>query len=107
MDSRSTFRRHGATTKTVWGDVHPSRSARGWKCALGSVGGRAGKSARQHSETSQEAKLRPSQTDCGVVLEKPLPSRLVSVPQTDTGRQAENAQARERTLVKELGKIAP
>jgi hypothetical protein len=31
----------------------------------------------------------------------------VPVPQTDTGRRGEYPQARERTLVKELGKIAP
>ena len=31
----------------------------------------------------------------------------VTVPQTDTGRQVENTKALERTLVKELGKIAP
>ena len=30
-----------------------------------------------------------------------------TVPQTDTGGQAEHAKALERTLVKELGKIAP
>ena len=30
-----------------------------------------------------------------------------SVPQTDTGRQVEHTQANGRTLVKELGKIAP
>ena len=29
------------------------------------------------------------------------------VPQSDTGRQAEHAKARERTLAKELGKMAP
>ena len=29
------------------------------------------------------------------------------VPQSDTGRQAEYAQARDRTLAKELGKMAP
>ena len=29
------------------------------------------------------------------------------VPQSDTGRQAEYAKAREITLVKELGKMAP
>ena len=33
--------------------------------------------------------------------------REVPVPQTDTGRQGENPKARERTLVKELGKMAP
>ena len=30
-----------------------------------------------------------------------------TVPQTDTGGQGENPKALERTLVKELGKIAP
>ena len=29
------------------------------------------------------------------------------VPQSDTGRRAEHAKARERTLAKELGKMAP
>ena len=33
--------------------------------------------------------------------------KLETVPQTDTGRQVENTKALERTLVKELGKIAP
>jgi len=31
----------------------------------------------------------------------------VPVPQTDTGGRAENAKARGRTLVKELGKMTP
>ena len=31
----------------------------------------------------------------------------VTVPQSDTGRQAEQAKALERPLVKELGKMAP
>ena len=31
----------------------------------------------------------------------------LTVPQTDTGRQVENTKARERTLVKELGNLAP
>jgi hypothetical protein len=39
--------------------------------------------------------------------EKPLVSKLVPVPQTDTGRQGENPQARERTPVKELGNKTP
>ncbi len=40
--------------------------------------------------------------------EKPLGSRRpVPVPQTDTGRQGEYPKARERTLAKELGKMAP
>ena len=39
--------------------------------------------------------------------EKPLASDPVTVPHTDTGRRVEDTQARERTLVKELGKLAP
>ena len=40
--------------------------------------------------------------------EKPLGSRRpVPVPETDTGRQGEYPKARERTLAKELGKMAP
>jgi hypothetical protein len=31
----------------------------------------------------------------------------VTVPQTDTGRRVEDTKAFERTLAKELGKIAP
>ena len=43
--------------------------------------------------------ILPRKTSWGVVI--------VTVPQTDTGRWAENAKARERTIVKELGKIVP
>ena len=32
---------------------------------------------------------------------------LVTVPQTDSGGRGEHPKARERTLAKELGKIAP
>ena len=32
---------------------------------------------------------------------------MVSVPETDTGRQDEKSKALERTLVKELGKMHP
>ena len=32
---------------------------------------------------------------------------LVTVPQTDTGRRVEYTKANGRTLVKELGKLAP
>ena len=39
--------------------------------------------------------------------EKPLVRTMMPVPQTDTGRWGEKPQARERTLVKELGKMTP
>ena len=51
--------------------------------------------------------LRQDRTGVICGREKPLASSAVTVPQTDTGRWAEDAQARERTLVKELGKMAP
>jgi len=44
---------------------------------------------------------------------EPMPPRKASseahvpVPQTDTGRQVEHTKAIGRTLVKELGKMAP
>ncbi len=39
--------------------------------------------------------------------EKPLASKSLTVPQTDTGRQVEDTKACEITLVKELGKLTP
>ena len=39
--------------------------------------------------------------------EKPLTRAQLTVPQTDTGRRGENPKAREKTLVKELGKMNP
>ena len=39
--------------------------------------------------------------------EKPLVSEQVPVPKTDTGGRGENPKARGKTLVKELGKMAP
>ena len=46
-----------------------------------------------------------SQTSC---REKLLSDEVLApVPQTDTGRRVEDTQVNGRTLVKELGKIAP
>ena len=39
--------------------------------------------------------------------EKLLVRELPPVPQTDTGRKDEKSKARERTFVKELGKMTP
>jgi hypothetical protein len=44
------------------------------------------------------------------MLPRKAPAELITVltvPQTDTGRQGENPKALETTLAKELGKIAP
>jgi hypothetical protein len=47
---------------------------------------------------------KPWESHC---REKPLASARVPVPETDTGGRVENTEARGRTLVKELGKMAP
>ena len=39
--------------------------------------------------------------------EKLLARENIPVPQTDTGSRVENTKVSERTLVKELGKMAP
>ena len=49
----------------------------------------------------------PAKTLTPNCLEKPLGSLSMTVPQTDTGGLGENPKARERTLVKELGKFTP
>jgi len=67
----------------------------------------AGKSAPPGPRGDEEERLRPDRTGVICGREKPLVSSLVTVPQTDTGGRAQDAQARERTLVKELGKMAP
>jgi hypothetical protein len=41
----------------------------------------------------------PRKSACGVIV--------LSVPQTDSGGREEYSKARERTVVKELGKLTP
>ena len=70
--------------------------------------GRAQGNPRQSLPRGDEEEIvREDRTGVIRGREKPLADLLVTVPQTDTGRWAEDAQARERTLVKELGKMAP
>ena len=51
--------------------------------------------------------LHPTRTRLEGRREKPLARPVPTVPHTDTGRRVEDTQARERTLVKELGKLTP
>ncbi len=51
--------------------------------------------------------VRPAKPLIPHCREKPLARTKVTVPQTDTGRQGEYPEARERTLVQELGKMPP
>lgn len=62
-----------------------------------------------HSTAWTRRKPRGNLTPTGRTIrqEKPLASFPPTVPQTDTGRQVEDTKARERTLVKELGKLTP
>ena len=69
--------------------------------------GRAGESLFNQPESLGEQRVRPEGSQRGNCQEKPLPSISLTVPQTDTGRQGENPQACEITLVKELGNLAP
>ena len=62
---------------------------------------------RDKSQSPEEWSFRAKRTDVTGGQENPLASLSVPVPQTNTGRWAEDAKARERTLVKELGNLAP
>ena len=53
------------------------------------------------------AGLTAGESPVPCLREKPLGRTLVPVPRADTGGQVENTKVSERTLVKELGKIAP
>ena len=67
-----------------------------------------GKSVIRQQLDRREAKgLNPTRTGGEGGQEKPLASVAPTVPQTDTGRRVEDTKARERTIVKELGKLAP
>ena len=74
--------------------VQPARQPRVGKSARGIS--RAGMRSRYGGEGGQVSGR-----------EKPLGSSEEPVPQTDTGGRGENPQVGERTLVKELGKLAP
>ena len=66
---------------------------------------RAGQTQRMAGEEVKGS--HPTRTRGEGGLEKPLAREGPTVPQTDTGRRVEDTQARERTLVKELGKLTP
>ncbi len=69
---------------------------------------RLGKSGRLTLRTDDEWFLGTAKWLMPCFQEKPLSFRSSeTVPQTDTGGQVEKTKALERTLVKELGKMAP
>jgi hypothetical protein len=83
------------------------RTTVGSSCCL-SGSGAVGKSvAPLRAWAGRKRGLTAKPTGRTIGQEKPLASPFVTVPQTDTGRQVEDTQARERTLVKELGNLTP
>ena len=68
------------------------------------------RAAHRASERDESTPLRGrKQVADPSCQEKPraASTRMVTVPQTDTGRWGENPKALVRTLVQELGKLAP
>ena len=72
-------------------------------------GGREAANLLSQSTAWTGRKPRGNLTPTGRTIrqEKPLASDAPTVPQTDTGGPVEDTEARERTLVKELGKLTP
>ena len=85
---------------------HGSSSAF-WLYASKPVGGKD----RQIRSSIERREANESGISCNSsepsLQEKCLARSKVSVPQSDTGRRVENTKAIGRTLVKELGKLAP
>jgi hypothetical protein len=84
---------------------HGSPSAL-WLYASKPVGGE-GRQIRLPINAEQRMKAGFRNSDEPSWQEKCLARSRVTVPQTDTGRRVENTKAIGRTLVKELGKLAP
>ena len=107
MDSRSTFLHHLES-------IDPRGDAEGQAYGVSDVPGRDRRGISQanpgghNPEESGEVRLRPNQLANSTLPRKTSRGAIrVTVPQTGTGRRGENPKARERTLAKELGKIAP
>ena len=107
MDSRSIFLHHRSGVSTE-GVTQTGRSTAPL-AERGHVRRRDGRQIR-HPHTLRAVGSRRNgdeQTDPMLPGKASRECWTVPVPQTDTGRLGENPKARERTLVKELGKLAP
>jgi hypothetical protein len=78
--------------------------ARDW---IGAFGAEAVRQANPPEHLPESRGVLRDGTGVTSGREKPLADLTVPVPQTNTGRRAEDAKARERTLAKELGNLAP
>ena len=69
--------------------------------------GQTGLHSTPRSDERPKALLEAELSDS--MLPRKAAGRVIrpTVPETDTGRQGEHPKARERTLVKELGKLTP
>ena len=100
MGSRLIFRRQGP-----WDPFR--RDARGCASAALVVRVQAGTSPQGGGAASTSRSYGIGEVACPLDKKTTRNAWFVTVLQTDTGRRAEYAKARERTLVKELGKLAP
>ena len=78
-----------------------------WKCPSKPVGSRGRQIHLGISREAMGSEIIVAKWPDPCCQEKPLASHKVPVPQTATGRRGEHPKARGRTLVKELGKMAP
>ena len=99
---------HRRTTKTRWGDAGGEARARSDERVQARRGVREANPPDHDPERRAGAgPTGPAKALSPRCREKPLASRQVTVPQTDTGRRGEHPKALERTRVKELGKMSP
>ncbi len=109
MAGRWTFRHPWSPPKTQWGDAEREAPHDRWSFVSPVRGGSGRQIPRfTHRLDGGEGKgfgLTP--TGRPIRREKPLARTSLTVPHTDTGRPVEDTEARERTLVKELGKLTP
>ena len=97
----------GGTRYERGGDAPGSTLPGAWLTGSEGQSCQIGKSVWQGTAGGEAKGLHLTRTSGAGGREKPLASVTPTVPQTDTGRRVEDTQARERTLVKELGKLAP
>jgi hypothetical protein len=103
MDNRSTFRYRQDGAKE--GRSGAAQPVSGFRCQAGYP---AKGSANPPWRGNRDGGASGPQVSGSSCREKLLSDEVVApVPHTDTGRQVEHTQVNGRTLVKELGKIAP
>ena len=89
------------------GGTQEAKDAWRWKPCLSVKCGYESNACIREAQGVMRSEIKVAKVQESHCQEKLLVRRCVPVPQTDTGSRVENTQVSERTLVKELGKIAP